>query len=136
MIDQLRFARINRCLCQFTVIAKHIDQRRFSHIAPANESILWPIRFWTFFVRKITDEIFGRSDFHEGCKIIDKAQGSRLKVKSQTHSCISCSLCLVPCSLFLVPCALCLVSCILSSTFALPCRNHYLMIISFHIKTP
>ena len=105
MIDELGFAGSNRNFCKLTVIAKHIDQRRFSHVTSADKRNLRPVRRRTFVERRTADEITRIFDLHD---VQDKVQGTRHKAQEITELKIVkrdffnlALLCLAPCALCL-----------------------------------
>ena len=68
VVNELCFSRRGGCFGQFIIVAKHVDQRGFTHVAPADKCILRPVGFGAFVKGGTADQVLGRFDDH-GAKI-------------------------------------------------------------------
>jgi hypothetical protein len=68
MIDHLCFAGIRRNLCQFSFIAKHIDQGRFAHISCDQEMHTPAYQVLDIYQLRAANDIFGVFDLHEDAR--------------------------------------------------------------------
>jgi hypothetical protein len=81
MIYHLRFTGAVRCFGKLIIIAQHIYQGRFAHVASANEGVFIPVWCRALLKIRAADEVLRFFYVHEFARYKD--EGRRGKIQGQ-----------------------------------------------------